>query len=88
MPQNKQYYHPQSDFFRKFNIPAPETIAHGVDEDIAKKFSKLETTNWRMEGNKLIADTPMGPLVNTISTDYICRGTDKQGLPILEKIGE
>jgi len=84
---SKKYYHPQHDFFTKRNLPPPTTVSHGTEDDIGEKLQQLETSNWRMEGpGKLVADTPMGPLVNYVSPDLICTGTDKSGKPILTKI--
>jgi hypothetical protein len=81
-----KYYHPQSDFYNKLKLPVPEAISHGTEEDVSKRLVKLEAKSWRLEGNKLIAETEMGPVVNLIPTDYIMRGIDSNGLPILDKI--
>lgn len=86
MAQSKKYYHPQHDFFTKRNLPPPTTVSHGLEDDISKKLVELKPNSWRLEGNKLIGDTEMGPLVQFIPTNYICKGTDDSGLPILEKI--
>lgn len=84
---SKKYYHPQHDFFSKRNLPLPQTIAHGTPDDLEDKITKLEPTNWRMEGpGKLVADTLMGPLVNFVNPNLICTGTDKNGKPILKNI--
>ena len=55
-------------------------------EDLEKNMKKLKPNSWRLEGNKLIGETEFGPLVNYIPTDYICKGSDADGLPILEKV--
>lgn len=81
-----KYYHPQTDFFRKFSMPAPQTITHGTEDDVKEKMTELKPTKWRLEGNKLIGDTEMGPLVNFIPSNYILKGTDSKGMPILEKL--
>jgi hypothetical protein len=77
------YQPPNSDWFVKNNLPPPETLVHG---DIADKLKPLKTWNWRQQGNQLTADTDHGPLTQTIPTNVICTGTDKGGMPILEKI--
>lgn len=67
----------------------PTQDKHGVDSPenpISDKLEKLQPRNWRLEGNKLIADTAMGPLVQFIPTDLILTGIDENGLPILTKI--
>lgn len=88
MSKSKYYYHPQSDFFRRFNMPAPSTISHGLEEDIKEKLTELKPNSWRLEGNKLIGETEMGPLVNFIPTNYILEGTDDNGLPIFRNLDE
>lgn len=64
----------------------PATYPHGTEEDIRNNLRQLKPDSWRMEGNKLIGMTDMGDLVQYLPTDYICKGTDDNGLPILEKI--
>lgn len=81
-----KYYHPDTDFFRKLGVPAPKAYAHGTSEDIREKLVPMNITNWRTEGNLLIGDGPDGKIVQKIPTNYICKGTDEKGLPILEKI--
>lgn len=81
-----KYYHPQSSFFKNYNLPAPSTATHGSIDDIKASMTQLKPSSWHMEGNKLVGQTEMGPLINYLPTDVICRGTDKNGLPILEKI--
>lgn len=83
---SSKYFHPQHDFFAKRNLPVPTTTPHGTEEDIEKKAKKLMPNTWRLEGNKLIGETEMGALVQTIPPEYICQGTDDEGLPILTKI--
>lgn len=87
--QMGKYYHPQTDFFVKRNLPPPTTVSHGLEDDIREKVTSVNPINWRMEGaGKLVADTDVGRLVQFVPTDLICTGTDSQGKPILAKIGE
>ena len=81
-----KYYHPDTDFIRKLGGALPTVQTHGTEEDITKSLTPLKPHSWRLEGNQLIGQTEMGELRQTIPTDYICRGTNDQGLPILEKI--
>lgn len=81
-----KYYHPQSDFYNKLKLPVPEAIAHGTEKDISELLEKLEPKSWRLEGNRLIAETDQGTLVNLIPTDRIMTGTDDKGLPVFAKI--
>jgi len=85
MSKSKKYYHPQTDQYRKWGLEPPETIPHGTEGEIKEKLTRLKPNSWRLEGNKLIGETEMGPLVNFIPTDYILTGT-KNGLPIFKKI--
>ena len=81
-----KYYHPDTDFFTKRNLTVPSSTPHGLDEDIREKIKAVKPTSWRMEGNKLIGQSELGEVAQYISTEYILKGTDKEGLPILEKI--
>jgi len=83
---SKRYFHPQTDFFNKYKLTPPETVSHGTEDDISKKVTKLECRNWRLEGNRLIADTDMGPLVNIIPSNFIMTGVDNENMPVLEEI--
>jgi len=73
--------------FAEWGKEPPTSEGHGTDRDISEQMKPLKPRNWRMEGNRLIADTEMGELVQFISTDYILTGTDEDGKPILTKIG-
>ncbi len=74
------------DLYERLGLDLPSVEQHGTEEDVRRNLKSVNPRNWRLTGNKLIADTDVGPLVNYISTDYICRGTDENGLPILERI--
>jgi len=64
----------------------PVSDQHGVTpDDIASKLKPLNPQNWRQSGNRLIADTEIGEVVNIIPTDYILTGV-KDGKPVLTKI--
>lgn len=74
------------EWFDRMGKPRPTSDIHGTDDDVRSKLKMLECRNWRLEGNLLKCDTNMGPLVQSIPTSYICRGTGPDGLPILEKL--
>jgi len=80
------YHHPDEDFFRKLNVDLPKVSVHGTDDEIRSKLKRLETSNWRLEGNQLICKTEYGELSQTIPTDKILVGTDKDGMPILQTV--
>ncbi len=67
-------------------LEAPTHSAHLTDEQIQEHSKRLLPRSWKLEGNKLKGQTDMGELVLFIPTDYILKGTDSEGLPILEKV--
>ncbi len=86
---SKQYYHPDTDFWRKYKIEAPEAISHGIEDTAANPLSdqipKNKIISYTLEGNKLIAQTDLGEVVNYIPTEYILHGVDDKGQPILRR---
>ena len=64
----------------------PTSDPHGTPEEIRANMKRAVTSNWRLEGNVLHADSDFGPIVQTIDPGYICKGTDDEGLPILVKL--
>lgn len=75
-------------WFIKHGKRPPEHIPHGTPDVIQDNIRHLRPHSWRLEGNQLIGKTDMGPLVQTISTDYICMGSDENGLPIFKRISQ
>lgn len=74
-------------WFERNGLKPPEHVSHDLTpDDISKKVERPTLTNWRQEGNCLIADTDFGPLVNHIPTNKLLVGTDKEGLPIFRDI--
>ena len=72
--------------FNKMGVTPPTHTPHLTDEQIAEHSKKLLPRQWKLEGNQLKGQTDMGELVLHISTDYILKGTDEDGMPILEKV--
>lgn len=75
--------------FKNWQVPLPTRDAHGTDsatEPISSHLQKVEFSNWRLKGNKLIADTQFGEYAYLISPDYMMTGTDDNNHPILTKI--
>lgn len=83
---DRQYYHPDTDQFRKWDVPLPTAESHGTEQELSENMKQLLPSEWRLEGNKLIGKTEMGELVQTIPTDYILEGTDSKGLPKFRKV--
>lgn len=67
----------------------PYFAAHGTDEDIQAKMTKLLPKKWTMQGNRLIGETEMGEVTLNTPTDMILISSepDSKGLPQLKKIG-
>lgn len=81
-----KYYHPDTDFYRKLDVALPTADSHGTEEDIRKNLTPLKPYSWHLEGNQLIGLTDTGKFAQTIDPNYICKGIDSSGMPILEKI--
>jgi hypothetical protein len=81
------YYHPDSDYYRKvLDAAPPVATGHGTEEDIRDKLKPMMPSKWRMQGNQLIAETENGTHVQTIPTSHILVGTNEKGLPIFKKV--
>lgn len=72
--------------FARWGKTPPEHLPHGTPDIIRENMRRLKPNSWKLAGNKLIGETEMGPLVQFIPTNYICVGTDEDGLPKLQKI--
>jgi len=70
--------------YNKWGQPLPEHIAHGTDDEIRSKMTRLIPHTWQLKGNELIGMTKMGPLVQRIPTNYILLGSDDEGLPVFK----
>lgn len=74
-------------WYQKHGHEPPEHIPHDLTpEDIKHRVKSVRPVNWRAEGNRLIADTDVGELVQFIPTSHIFTGTDEKGLPTFRKI--
>jgi len=74
-------------WFEKNNLEPPKHFSHELTpDDIGKKVKSVNPRNWRQEGNRLIADTDYGPLINYLPTNKLLAGTDKDGLPIFRSL--
>lgn len=77
----------QLKWYDKVGRARPTHIAHGISSDnLHEHMRQLLPHSWKLEGNLLSGMTDMGPLVQTIPTDYILTGTDDRGLPVFEKV--
>ena len=85
-PDNKPFHSDgYLNWFDRHGVKRPDHSEWDID-DIRKNMKQLKPNSWKLEGNKLSGETDLGVLVNYISTDYICTGTDEDGLPKLVKI--
>lgn len=73
-------------FYQKHGVAPPSRDKHGTEDDIKASMQRLKPNEWYLEGNKLIGRTDMGILAQYIPPDYICVGTDDNGLPKLQKV--
>ena len=74
--------------FKAWGVPLPSREVHGSADDVRANLKPLKPTNWRQEGNRLIADTEFGTLSQTIPTNHILTGTDDKGLPVFKNLNE
>lgn len=72
--------------FKEWGEPLPSREMHGTDNDVRANLKSVNPRNWRQEGNRLIADTEVGELSQTIPTNQILIGTDAKGLPIFKQV--
>lgn len=72
--------------YKRWGVEPPAHFPHGSEEEIRQNLKPVKASSWYMEGNILVAETDQGILKQAIPTDYICKGIDTNGLPILEKL--
>jgi len=87
MSQTPKISNSEDSWYIRQGFTPPERISHDLKvEDISKVVKSVNPTNWRAEGDRLIADTDVGPLVQKIPTTHIFIGTDENNLPKFKKI--
>jgi hypothetical protein len=75
------------DWFNRHGLTPPNHTSHGVTpSDIRDKLRPLQPRSWRLEGNRLIASTDMGDVVNYIDPNYIMTGVDGDNLPVFRRL--
>lgn len=72
--------------FQEWQVPLPTREAHGTETDVRGNLKSLNPTNWRLQGNRLIADTDVGEFSQIIPPTQILTGTDEKGLPTFKKL--
>ena len=79
-------------WYDRVGVERPSHESHTVvdtpENPLSEQLIQFKPTSWHLKGNVLYAETDHGPVVQTIPTDYICKGMDERGLPILVKLGE
>lgn len=77
-------------WYDRMKLARPKHFDHGltdsVDNPLADQLPKVICTNWRSQGNFLLADTKHGVWSQYLGPKYICLGTDEHNLPILKKV--
>ncbi len=75
------------DWFSRHGLTPPAHTSHGVTpDDIRAKLEPLRARSWHLEGNRLVAKTDMGDVVNYIDPAYIMTGVDKDNLPVFKRL--
>lgn len=72
--------------YEALGIVPPQSFPHGTDDDIRKHMQVATAKRWFQRGNELVAETDLGEVINFLPTDIMLKGTDDNGLPILEKL--
>jgi len=73
-------------WFERHNLTPPSHTPHGSADDIADKMRPAKIRSWRMEGNRLIAETDIGRLVNYVDPNVVMTGVDENNRPIFKRI--
>lgn len=76
----------QIELFKNWQLPLPTRELHGTPDDIRGNLKSINPRNWRQQGDKLIAETDIGPLINFLPTNIQLQGTDEDGLPTFKKL--
>ena len=86
MPQNKSW----EINYEKLGLEPPEHIPFLTDEELEKEFAKIRKNtvhgDWKQQGNMITCYKCLTPHGDTIPTNFILEGTDKNGMPMLRKI--
>jgi hypothetical protein len=76
-------------WFDRMGVKRPDHFEHGLtdttENPLSTQLPKLRCSNWRRQGNYLMADTPMGTWSQYLDPAYIVLGEDN-GLPVLHKV--
>lgn len=73
-------------WFNRHGLTPPSHTSHGINlEDLSEKLRPLKARSWRLEGNRLIAKTDVGEIVNYIDPGVIMTGVDNN-LPVFKRI--
>ncbi len=74
------------DWYKLIGKPGPTREQHGSEASVSENLVPLKLTNWRLEGNMLMADSSLGTYGHRIPSDLIMTGLNEDGLPILRKV--
>lgn len=78
----------KEDWYSRNGVSPPESISHGLEEDISAKLSGTVHGAWIQRGRTLICmKCPQHHATEAIPVNKILIGTDENGLPILTTIG-
>lgn len=76
-----------SSWFERHGLTPPTHVSHDATPDnLREKLRLLKVHSWRLEGNRLIAKTDMGEVVNYIDPGLVMTGVDGNNLPVFRRI--
>jgi hypothetical protein len=74
-------------WFERQGLTPPSSTPHGVNlDDLSDKLRPLKPRSWKLEGNRLVAKTDLGDVVNYIDPGVIMTGVDENNLPQFKRI--
>jgi hypothetical protein len=79
---------PEDKIYEEWGVTPPDRQPHGTETDIQYQMLRPITHGkWTQKGNTIVCGLCPMPHSATIPVDFILKGTDDKGLPILEKLG-
>lgn len=74
-------------WYERRGVTPPSSTPHGVKlDDLGDRLRPLKARSWKLEGNRLIAKTDLGDVVNYIDPGVIMTGVDERNLPVFKRL--
>jgi hypothetical protein len=78
-----------NEWFTRNGVDPPSHEPHLTEEEIAEQLKTPRKHEWRQKGSVLFCVAcPWEHATEGRFTDYLLQGTDKDGSPILKKVGQ